>query len=232
MDNPRHTAQFIFKEFRQSLYALYDRHETESITEIIFEHELQLSKIDLAVRKDLILEESYRKKIEADLELLLSGTPVQYVVGNTQFCGLTLKVTKDVLIPRQETEELVQWIVKENTLPSPKILDVCTGSGCIALALKNEIKNAEVTALDVSKEALEIAKKNASENHLFIKFFQKNILVDALDETIEFDILVSNPPYVKNSEKKLMHINVLNHEPHIALFVEDENPLIFYERIE
>ena len=116
LETKEHTAQFIFKNFRQSLYALYERHETERITEIIFEHEAQLTKVDLIANTYLILEEETRKKLAVDLQLLLLGTPVQYVTGSAYFYGLTLKVSPDVLIPRQETEELVNWIVKENKL--------------------------------------------------------------------------------------------------------------------
>jgi release factor glutamine methyltransferase len=226
-----HTAPFIFKNFKQSLFTLYDRQESERIAEMIFEHEAQLTKVDLMVNPNLLLDEKTRQKIATDLQLLILGKPVQYVIGSVYFYGLTLKVSSDVLIPRQETEELVNWIVKENKLDAPKILDLCTGSGCIALALKSVIERAEILAIDISEKALEIAKQNTIINNFAIEFLQKDILKETLDENLKFEIIVSNPPYVKNSEKELMHQNVLEHEPHLALFVKDEDPLIFYKRI-
>jgi release factor glutamine methyltransferase len=231
LDNKEHTAQYIFNFVRKSLYALYDRHETDSITQIIFEHTAQLSKLDLLARENLILGEDIRDIIYKNLKLLLAGMPVQYVTGIANFYGLTLKVSPSVLIPRQETEELVDWIIKENKLEIPKILDLCTGSGCIALALKSEIKNAEITAVDVCEKALEIATQNSINTNLKIQFLLKNLLIETFDKNFQYNIIVSNPPYVKNSEKELMHKNVFEYEPHLALFVEDNDPLLFYKKI-
>ena len=166
-------------------------------------------------------------------EQLSAGRPVQYIIGKTEFCGEEFTVREGVLIPRPETEELVMWareVSKE--FPSPRILDLCTGSGCIAIALKKLIPAATVTAIDLSAEALAIAQENATKLGAEVRFLADNVLqgVPQLGDK-QFDIIVSNPPYIPISEREAMHINVTNFEPAMALFVEDSDPLIFYREI-
>ena len=166
-------------------------------------------------------------------EQLSAGRPVQYIIGKTEFCGEEFTVREGVLIPRPETEELVMWasqVAKE--FPSPRILDLCTGSGCIAIALKKLIPAAAVTAIDLSEEALKIAQENATKLGADVRFLADDVLqgVPQLGDK-KFDIIVSNPPYIPISEREAMHINVTNFEPAMALFVEDSDPLIFYREI-
>ena len=166
-------------------------------------------------------------------EQLSAGRPVQYIIGKTEFCGEEFTVREGVLIPRPETEELVMWareVSKE--FPSPRILDLCTGSGCIAIALKKLIPAATVTAIDLSAEALTIAQENATKLGADVRFLADDVLkgVQQLGNE-QFDIIVSNPPYIPISEREAMHINVTNFEPAMALFVEDSDPLIFYREI-
>lgn len=164
------------------------------------------------------------------LEKLKVGQPIQYILGETWFYGLPFKVTSAVLIPRPETEELVQWIVEEvKDDDKGSVLDIGTGSGCIAVALKKLLKGLDVSALDVSTEALEVAKYNASINGEVVNFIEADILTYSGFQ--KYDLIVSNPPYIKEDEKPEMHKNVLAYEPHKALFVSNENPLIFYKAI-
>ena len=166
-------------------------------------------------------------------EQLSAGRPVQYIIGKTEFCGEEFTVREGVLIPRPETEELVMWareVSKE--FPSPRILDLCTGSGCIAIALKKLIPAAAVTAIDLSAEALAIAQENATKLGADVRFLADDVLQSVPQLQNEcFDIIVSNPPYIPISEREAMHINVTNFEPAMALFVEDSDPLIFYREI-
>lgn len=166
-------------------------------------------------------------------EQLSAGRPVQYIIGKTEFCGEEFTVREGVLIPRPETEELVMWAIQvAKEFPSPRILDLCTGSGCIAIALKKLIPAAAVTAIDLSAEALAIAQENATKLGADVRFLADDVLqgVPQLGNE-QFDIIVSNPPYIPISEREAMHINVTNFEPAMALFVEDSDPLIFYREI-
>ena len=166
-------------------------------------------------------------------EQLSAGRPVQYIIGKTEFCGEEFTVREGVLIPRPETEELVMWARDEaKELPSPRILDLCTGSGCIAIALKKLIPAATVTAIDLSAEALKIAQENATKLGADVRFLANDVLQSVPQlQNESFDIIVSNPPYIPISEREAMHINVTNFEPTMALFVEDSDPLIFYREI-
>lgn len=162
-----------------------------------------------------------------------AGRPVQYIIGECDFCSMPFNVREGVLIPRPETEELVMWAVQEaKAFASPRILDLCTGSGCIAIALKKLIPSATVTAVDISCEALTIARENATKLNAPIRLLQDDVLqgVEKLQGE-EFDLIISNPPYIPLSERANMHINVTEHEPSLALFVEDNDPLIFYREI-
>ncbi|MCW2120747.1 peptide chain release factor N(5)-glutamine methyltransferase [Flavobacterium sp. 7A] len=221
-------------QFIEKLSPLYGVDEAESFFYLILENKHQLKRVDLALQPDLVFSEAELlvwNEIKRQLELEI---PVQYLLGTTHFYGLDFKVNKNVLIPRPETEELVEWILegqkKQETSRKIKILDIGTGSGCIAISLAKNIPNAQVFAIDVSPEALATAKKNAELNEVSVVFLEKNIL-ETLDLEQEFDIIVSNPPYVRNIEKVEIKKNVLQYEPHLALFVEDDAALIFYIKI-
>ncbi|MFZ7114401.1 MAG: peptide chain release factor N(5)-glutamine methyltransferase [Bacteroidota bacterium] len=209
---------------------LYSIEERDQIIALIFESMLGFSKIDLRLKGDSILSPEMLNQLSAISNRIILKEPVQYILGFSWFAGMKLKVTPDVLIPRQETEELVDWIVKENKKKDPLILDLCTGSGCIALALKKNISQANIRAIDISETALKIASENAFSNDLDVEFVQSDILESDIG-TNEVDIIVSNPPYVRISEAKLMSPNVVDFEPHLALFVSDADPLIFYKRL-
>jgi release factor glutamine methyltransferase len=221
-------------QFIQALSEIYDEGEAESFFYLILEEKKQLKRIDLALQPDLSFSEEELMVWNAILEQLKLEIPVQYLLGKTHFYGLEFEVNENVLIPRPETEELVDWIIQENLkikrLKDLKILDIGTGSGCIAISLAKNIPDAQVYAIDVSESALATAIKNTENNKVNVNFISQNILETA-DLGQEFDIIVSNPPYVRNVEKQEIKKNVLDNEPHLALFVEDDNALIFYQKI-
>ena len=220
--------------FIKSLLPFYDEMEAESFFYLILEKKHQLRRIDLALNIDKEFSEFEISLWDAILDKLKSQIPIQYLLGTTHFYGCDFFVDENVLIPRPETEELVDWIVKLNSKLSKKqnikILDIGTGSGCIAISLAKNILNSEVFAVDVSEKALALAKKNAIFNHVSVAFSHKNILETTRFDQ-KFDIIVSNPPYVRNQEKAEIKPNVLENEPHLALFVPDIDPLIFYKKI-
>jgi release factor glutamine methyltransferase len=220
--------------FVEALLPFYDEMEAESFFYLLLENKHQLRRIDLALDVDIEFSETDISNWNAILEKLKIQIPIQYIIGTTHFYGLEFIVDENVLIPRPETEELVDWIVKLNSKLSKKknlkILDIGTGSGCIAVSLAKNIPNSEVFAIDVSEKVLAIAKKNAILNKVPVTFLHKNIL-ETKDLSQKFDIIVSNPPYVRNLEKAEIKPNVLDNEPHLALFVPDNDPLIFYKKI-
>jgi release factor glutamine methyltransferase len=220
--------------FIQELTPLYDVGEVESFFYLILEAKHQLHRVDLALQPDLAFSESELKIWSSILEQLKKEIPIQYILGVTHFYGLEFEVNSAVLIPRPETEELVDWIVQKSKIKNQKskikILDIGTGSGCIAISLAKNLPNAEVFALDVSEQALATAKKNAELNQVTIQFLHQSIL-ETEDLAQEFDLIVSNPPYVRELEKQEIKKNVLDNEPHLALFVEDNDALIFYRKI-
>ncbi len=217
-------------KFAHQLSSLYDKEEIESLFYLILEDLRNISKIDLALQPNLEFSEKEYQKIDFYLQELELQKPIQYILGSSHFLGLKLKVNPDVLIPRPETEELVDWIIKDNqTNANLKILDIGTGSGAIAIALAKNLK-AEVSAFDISEKALETAQENADLNQVFVHFTEFDILNDVW-EGEQFDIIVSNPPYVRELEKTEIKPNVLKNEPPLALFVSDEDPLIFYKKI-
>ncbi len=241
-------------QFIQELSPIYDAGEAESFFYLILEEKHQLKRIDLALHPDLTFSNEEILIWNSILEQLKKEIPVQYLLGKTSFYGLEFKVNENVLIPRPETEELVEWIIKswksevgsqklEAGNRKVKILDIGTGSGCIAISLAKNISNAEVYAIDVSEKALVTAQKNAELNEVDVIFIKKNILevvtlsvssrAQSRGEGLEqqFDIIVSNPPYVRELEKKEIKKNVLDNEPHLALFVEDNDALVFYRKI-
>lgn len=219
------------KRFCFELKELYPTHEIESFFYLLAEHILALSRVELALTKVNLTKKQIFYFENAILQLK-KEKPIQYITGSTLFYNLPFYVNENVLIPRPETEELINEVLKNtNCQQKINILDVGTGSGCIAISLAKNIKNANVYGLDISEKALEIAKKNAVLNKVKISFLKKDILQTTNLQNLQFDIIVSNPPYVRNSEKKDIRNNVLLYEPHIALFVENNNPLLFYNKI-
>lgn len=220
--------------FIQELTSLYDVGEAESFFYLILEAKHQLKLVDIALQPDIAFSETELESWSSILEQLKKEIPIQYILGVTHFYGLEFEVNSAVLIPRPETEELVDWIIQNSMLKTQnsklKILDIGTGSGCIGIALAKNLPNAQVFALDVSEKALDTAKKNAEKNQVQLTFIHQSIL-ETEDLAQEFDIIVSNPPYVRELEKLEIKNNVLDNEPHLALFVEDNDALIFYRKI-
>jgi release factor glutamine methyltransferase len=218
---------------REELKLYYPVREVEEITFLLFNHLKGYLKIDISLNKDKALSTQEIEQILQLVEELKTRKPIQYVLGKGHFFGYDFKVTPNVLIPRPETEELVEWIINDSQKSAPKILDIGTGSGCIAIALSKEIKNCSVTATDINAGSLEIARENAAHHKTNIQFVQHDIFDDyqELTKSGKFDIIVSNPPYVTQKEKDRISVNVLDYEPHEALFVDDDDPLKFYERI-
>ena len=223
-------------EFRQEFYsrlqAIYPETEIAGMYGILLEDCMDISRVEAALRAHKTIPESELNQMHRVLDRLSKQEPIQYILGKTSFYGLSLNVSPATLIPRPETEELVSWILSDLDKKTTKIkgVDIGTGSGCIALALKNNLANAEITAVDVSKEALEIVRQNVKELGLPMEVLQLDILKNSLPKE-GLDFIVSNPPYVCETEKLEMRANVLDYEPDIALFVDDSNPLIFYDRI-
>lgn len=228
-------------QFIQELSSIYDAGEAESFFYLILEEKKQLKRIDLALNPDLTFSNEEIQLWNSILMQLKQEIPIQYLLGKTSFYGLEFEVNENVLIPRPETEELVEWIIQSQKLEvrrgklgvgsrKIKILDIGTGSGCIAISLAKNILNAQVFAIDVSEKALATAQKNANINEVNVTFLEKNILETA-DLEQQFDIIVSNPPYVRELEKQEIKKNVLDNEPHLALFVDDNDALIFYKKI-
>ena len=220
--------------FFDSLKNIQDEQEIESFFFILTEYLHNLKRVDLALNPNFELSDAEVKKWNAILADLQQEKPIQYIMGETWFYGLRFEVNENTLIPRPETEELVEWIVESTKHEAGSlklnILDIGTGSGCIPISLKKEIPNALVAAIDVSEKALEMARKNAVDNEVEVNFMLKNILeTDSLVE--KYDVIVSNPPYVRNLEKQEIKKNVLAYEPHLALFVEDSDALLFYRKI-
>ncbi len=211
------------------LTSVYDEQEAQQIFLFCLNEIEEKSRIDLLMNPDLTTNQE-QKWLDV-LQSLEEEKPVQYIFGKTYFYGYTFKVNEHTLIPRPETEELVEWIVASvNKNEKISVLDIGTGSGCIGLTLAKLLPNAEVTLLDVSEEALKVAKQNALALGLEVKLIHKDIL-SIENFTKPFDVIVSNPPYVREMEKVEIKNNVLNYEPHTALFVSDADPLIFYRKI-
>ncbi|MCF6128174.1 peptide chain release factor N(5)-glutamine methyltransferase [Flavobacterium sp. AS60] len=221
--------------FKAELQSIYDEPEIDSFFYIILDKIHSLKRIDLALNPEIIMDGIHLKQWKNIASDLKTQKPIQYILGETEFYGLRFEVNENTLIPRPETEELVELIIDEEGKGNRekrivKILDIGTGSGCIAISLAKNLPNAEVFAIDVSDKALATAKKNAEINDTNVIFLLKNILeTDDLEQ--QFDIIVSNPPYVRNLEKAEIKPNVLEYEPHLALFVEDTDALLFYRKI-
>jgi release factor glutamine methyltransferase len=227
---PNNTLTALMDYFREELKEKFSNSEISKMTEILFNHYFGLSKVELILEGDRQFSESELLKVIRAVKELKKDKPLAYILGEWEFYGLSFKVNKSTLIPRPETEELVDLMLKENTKGS--ILDVGTGTGCIAISLKKNNSSFHVAAYDVSEDALEVGRKNANLNDVDVEFVQCDILkykgqrVDS-----KFDIIVSNPPYIPEQEKELMESNVLDYEPGLALFVKDDSPLAFYEAI-
>jgi release factor glutamine methyltransferase len=217
--------------FHSELNEIYPKTEIDSFFNILTEHKLGLTRVDRALQPAFEVISNDLAFFETSIEQLKEEYPVQYITGKTEFYGLPFEVNKNVLIPRTETEELVEWILDDlQDKKNLSILDIGTGSGCIAISLAKHSTASKVTALDFSETAITTAKENAKLNNVEIDFLQKDILItNELPQ--QYDIIVSNPPYVRNLEKKEIKKNVLGYEPHSALFVEDDNALIFYRKI-
>nr|WP_320021050.1 peptide chain release factor N(5)-glutamine methyltransferase [uncultured Draconibacterium sp.] len=221
------TIQYI----RAELAPFYPETEITGFIQLIMNSVLGLSYTQMVLEKDRVLETSESDRIKAIVERLKTHEPIQYILGVVEFFGLELNVQPGVLIPRSETEELVDWICKTKIPEIAKMLDIGTGSGCIPLALKNELPAVGVMAVDVSENALLIATENAQKHQLEVTFELADILKWHERSWPRFDVIVSNPPYVMEREKKQMEANVLEYEPGLALFVSDTDPLIFYRNI-
>ena len=225
------------KYYASELEKIYGSDEANALIMILLEHYFGIDRVKIAIDPELRLSESELLKLHFAVKELLKNKPVQYILGETEFCGMRFFVDENVLIPRPETEELVNQLVScsVNQLHSPsfRILDIGTGSGCIAISLAKLLKNSIVTAIDISEKALKVAKKNALANGVNVNFIKDDILNPKNTELLDnqFDIIVSNPPYVCESEKTEMRANVLDYEPSSALFVSDNDPLVFYRKI-
>ena len=220
--------------FFEALKSVHDVNEIESFFFILIEYFHNLKRIDLALNPDFEISDEEVLKWEAIISDLKTEKPIQYSIGETWFYDSKFYVNEHTLIPRPETEELVDWIIKthksKDKIDKLAVLDIGTGTGCIPISLKKNIPQAEVFAIDVSEEALKIAHKNAETNQVQINFILQNIL-ETEDLNQNFDVIVSNPPYVRNLEKQEIKKNVLAFEPHLALFVEDTDALLFYRKI-
>lgn len=215
---------------KNELKGLFSPDEINSLTRLILEKEFSIPLADVLTCKFNHLSDAEMQRLSEIVGKLKNSEPIQYILGETDFFGLTFYLDDSVLIPRPETEELVQWIVDLVKNEPLKILDIGTGSGCIAVTLAKKLPFAEVHAWDISQDALEVARKNADKNGVHLFLAEKDILQESVSDE-KFDIVVSNPPYVTEFEKGEMQENVLNFEPHLAMFVSDQNALVFYEKI-
>ena len=228
--------QQFLKDLHTSLQNVYSESEIHVLGMLILEKLTGFSRIWLLIHKELKLNDEQNIIASQYLERLKNHEPIQYILGETEFYGLKFKVNPSVLIPRPETEELVEWVKPPHPPKggflsgTPTLLDVGTGSGCIAVALKKKFPSANVSAMDISPEALALAKENAALNEVNIEFIQDDILHPAATDR-KWDVIVSNPPYIPASEQRYLHKNVTDFEPHLALFVQDNDPLIFYRKI-
>jgi len=224
----------LLKDYRNHfiniLTPLYDAEEADRFFIITLEALKGWRRIDLVLNPDALVTDEELVQWDAVLQQLQTHRPIQYIFGTAYFYGLDFTVNGDTLIPRPETEELVDWVIAENAGRPLKLIDIGTGSGCIAISLAKNLPKAQVSAMDISEGALAVAIGNATDNNVSVNFIQQDVLaLNALPET--YDIIVSNPPYVRELEKHEIKPNVLDFEPHLALFVTDSDPLLFYRKI-
>lgn len=219
------------KTFWDELSITYDVREAKAITKIVFEKTLELDALKLSLERFRVLTTHQQETLNNTLNLLLKHEPVQYVLGEAQFFDLILKVNSSVLIPRPETEELVEWVIEEaKNSKSVNMLDIGTGSGCIAITLSKKIPEAKLTAMDVSTDALSVAMENSLAHKTDVIFIQQDILTENLP-TNTYDVIVSNPPYIALEEKESMAVHVVKYEPNLALFTQGNDDLVFYRKI-
>lgn len=220
----------IIQAIKYELGRCYPTGETAALTRIISTEILDIPQSTFFLKDDVTLTPRQETLFYCTIERLKKHEPIQYIIGYCDFCGLTFKVTPDTLIPRPETSELVEWITEEQKGDKVNILDIGTGSGCIAISLSCKLPGCNIAAWDISPGALAVAEENNRSNGTEVTFSQVDILVYQPQDEM-FDIIVSNPPYIKENEKKSMEANVLDWEPHTALFVPDNDPLLFYRAI-
>lgn len=227
----KHPIGQTARECVNRLNQKFEPAESHFMVRVLMEDLFGIDRAKIVLEPDLCIDDEQTAHLDKCVNLLLQGHPLQYVVGEMEFFGLRLKVTPDVLIPRPETEEMVGLICRSFNRDSElEILDLGTGSGCIAISLASFFVNSRVTATDISGKALGIAKQNATLNNVELNLIEQDMLATSFPEN-RFDLIASNPPYVCKSEKELMLPNVLEHEPHSALFVSDDDPLLFYRQI-
>lgn len=224
------SAKTLFKNIKSRLNLDIPEQESHALIYLLMDVKFSLDRKDIITDRPIPLKNAELKELEAIITRLNKQEPLQYVLGITEFYGLPFNITTDVLIPRPETEELVDLIIKENPYEGLKILDIGTGSGCIAISLGKNMNPSKVDAIDVSAKALDIARENSHLNKVEINFIHADVL-GLLAFSNEYEIIVSNPPYVTEEEKLMMSANVLEYEPHSALFVPDDSPLLFYNLI-
>ncbi len=226
------TIQQINNQLKNKLKNVYSIPEIQQLLFFIYSKAVNLTKIQVMANPDMLISKHNYDEIIIIGSRLANNEPIEYIIGETEFYNLKFKVNPAVLIPRPETEELINWVLTDCNKENLKILDIGTGSGCIAISLAKNIQNIKVFAVDISKKTIDIAKTNAKNNCVNINFIECNIL-DANCTLLpkRIDIIVSNPPYVRQSEKVFMKPNVLDYEPELALFVTDDNPIIFYREI-
>ena len=232
------TLKELQQSFHKQLDGIHGKNETASFFKLLMEHYLNLKPVDIVMHPKYSVSKTEHELFMEALVRLKQEEPVQYIIGETEFLGLPFKVNRHTLIPRPETEELVQWILDEQRITNHKqlsVLDIGTGSGCIAVSLAKHLPNGKVYALDVSPEALKVAKENAVLNNVSVEFIEADILNSGYDKPAwasnKFDIIVSNPPYVRELEQSEIKNNVSKYEPHLALFVKNEDSLLFYRAI-
>jgi release factor glutamine methyltransferase len=227
------TLELAFLQLKYQLEILYEKREASKIANMVMEHITGITRMDRLLQKELKLNHEQKKILDAKTNRLLNSEPVQYVIGEAWFANKPFLVNSSVLIPRPETEELIDWILKDSSEEEfQQVLDIGTGSGCIPITLKTKLPNLNIMSIDISSEALTIAQNNAIDHDVNIELKQ----IDFLDESNWhdlplFDCIVSNPPYIKDSEKNTLSKHVIKYEPSIALFVSDDEPLIFYRKI-
>ncbi|MDR9457913.1 MAG: peptide chain release factor N(5)-glutamine methyltransferase [Salegentibacter sp.] len=226
------TLSELKRSFLTELTKEYPCEEANSFFGLLTEAYLEMSRLQVALQRDKEISEADLSKFKSAKQRLLEHEPIQHILGETEFFGLKFKVSKDVLVPRPETEELVQWILDDLDSENKqlRLLDIGTGSGCIAISLAKNLPEAEIFAMDISAEALETARLNAANNKVVINLAETDVLkLEKLEQN--FNIIVSNPPYVRELEKTDMQPNVIDYEPETALYVKDDDPLIFYRKI-
>jgi release factor glutamine methyltransferase len=225
------TIKLIQEKYLNDLNDIYPREEINSFFYMLCQSYLNKNRLDIALEPAFELTAHSEAAFLKALKALKKEYPIQYIIGKTEFMELPFEVNDQVLIPRPETEELISWIIASHLEDEPpSVLDIGTGSGCIAIVLAKQLSKSKIDAIDVSEQALEVAKRNAARNNIDINFIKTDIL-DGKELTNIYDIIVSNPPYVRESEKQQMHTNVLKYEPDLALFVSDNDPLLYYRHI-